>query len=234
MVRQTLAEVSTRSEGTTMRLTRHVGMDLPRGAQVVPLRVRRNVTIRDLTIEFDLGGIPDPAVYADLRPRHEVDGILVLGAANVEIRNVEVLYAGRYPLNLDTVLAPRVANLHVDGAWNKGPGGHGYLRLARTYHGRLDYLVVRGLRHVTVQWSSHDNVLTHLDSDTDVNFHGGYTQRNTLQVDRLAPRPGHPWPAISRTPGNARWAPPDGAGNTVVDAHGVAVETSQRTSSRYD
>lgn len=217
-LRQTLTEVATVLPGHTLRLTRPVGVEFPAGAEVIPIRSRRGVHIRGLTIEYAIPGAPDPLAYTNARPLHRVDGIRIVGAVEPEIREVEIRYAGRHPLNLDGVLAPKIADLTLNGAWNKGAEGNGYLRIARTYYGRFDRIRIRGLRHLAIQWSSHDNTITGLDSDTDVNFHGGYTQRNRVHAARLAPRAGHPWPRVFRTPSDAPWAPPDGAGNTVVDA----------------
>jgi glycosyltransferase Alg8 len=221
-VRHTLVEVE-RVEGGTLFLARPVGVAFPAGAEVLRVRLRKGVAVRDLTVRYDLGGQPSDALYVNSRPHNLVDGIAVIGAAGTEIENVEVLSAGRHPLIFDEAYEPRVRRVSLVGAWNKGAGGNGYLRIARTFFGSFESVKLRGLRHLTFQWSSHDNSLSGLDADCDVNFHGGYSQRNKVQFDRLEPRANHPWPQVSSTADDAGWAPPDGEGNVVVDSGGVAL-----------
>ncbi|WP_437577201.1 glycosyltransferase [Sorangium sp. So ce887] len=220
ILRQTLGRV-TRAEGSTITLERPVGDTFPAGTEVIPVHLRREVTIRDLTMRYELNGEPAPDLYENTRPNKAVDGIMLLGTADVNLENVEIFSAGRHPLSIDTAYAPRVSDALLEGAWNKGPGGNGYVRIARTSFGTFDELTLRGLRHLTIQWSSHDNTFDDLDADCDVNFHGGWSRRNRVHVARLAPRPNHPWPKIMRTPATARWAPPDGLGNVVFSPFGA-------------
>jgi glycosyltransferase Alg8 len=222
ILRQTLGHVL-RVEGTAITLERPPGDAYPIGTEVIPVQLRRNVTIRDLTLRYDLGGEPAQDLYENTRPREAVDGIMLLGTADAAVTNVEVFSVGRHPLSIDTSYAPRVSNALLQGAWNKGPGGNGYVRIARTSFGLFDGLTLGGLRHLTIQWSSHDNRFDGLDADCDVNFHGGWTRRNRVSVHHLVPRPNHPWPAIVRTPSTARWAPPDGPGNVILSPSGTAL-----------
>lgn len=214
-LRRTLAWGRPAGDGA-LALSAPLGLDVPQGSRVCPMRLRRGVTVRDLTITYALPGAPDPGLYANARPEAGVDGIQIIGAANPRIERISVIGAGRHPLHLDTVLEPQVIAVNLEGAWNKGGGGNGYLRLARTVRGRFSDIRVRGLRHVTFQWSSHHNAMVGLDSDSDVNFHGGFAHHNHVETTRLRPRPGHPWPAVVRTPPDAAWAPPDGPANTVA------------------
>lgn len=214
-LRRTLGEAVAIAPGT-IELADPLGLAMPEGARVCPIALRRGVTVRDLSIVYDLGGAPPPDDYRNLRPEAPVDGIRIEGAAGPRVERVAVINAGRHPLHLDTVLAPRVGDVRLDGAWNKGAGGNGYLRIARTVRGSFDNVVVRGLRHVAVQWSSHDNRLSGLDSDSDLNFHGGFAHHNSVEAVRLQPRAGHPWPPVVRTAATAGWAPPDGPANLVT------------------
>lgn len=222
ILRQTMARVA-RVDGASVHLEQPLGDGFPAGAEVLAVRPRRDVTLRDMTFRYDLDGEPAAGLYANTRPGRGVDGILLSGTDNVVLRDIEVINAGRHPLNIDNSFAPRVSDSRFVGAWNKGPGGNGYVRIARTANGVFDGMTLRGLRHLTIQWSSHDNRFTRLDADSDVNFHGGWSRRNYVSAARLAPRPGHPWPPVVRTPKDARWAPPDGAGNVVLTANGTPV-----------
>lgn len=214
-LRRTLGEVAG-VRGRQVYLSQPLGVDLPAGARLCSLALRRGVRLEGLSVVYDIGGAPDPSDYSNARPGHLVDGIRVRGALRPHLADLEVLHAGRHPLALDTVLAPRVERLRLVGAWNKGPGGNGYLRLTRVVRGRLQEVAAIGLRHVVLQWSTHDTVLGGLRTDADVNFHGGFSRRNRVEAAFLAPRPGHPWPAVVTTPVDAAWAPPDGPGNQVI------------------
>lgn len=214
-LRRTLAVVAA-GAGRTAHLADPLGLALPAGARLCALALRRDVTLRGFAVVYDIGGAPPPDAYANLRPDHAVDGISLRGAAFPRLTDLAVIDAGRHPLNLDTVLAPVIRRVTLSGAWNKGPGGNGYLRLARTVRGRLDDVAAFGLRHVVLQWSTHHTVLRRLTGDADINFHGGFAHHNRVEDPRITPRPGHPWAAVATTPGDARWAPPDGPGNRVA------------------
>ena len=123
--------------------------------------------------------------------------------------------SGRHPVNLESSLEVSLRGLEVDGAWNKGKGGTGYVRFARSHGCRLVDSRLRGLRHLTFQWSASDNLVARSVIEADVNFHGGYAHHNRVEACTITPPPGHPWPAVVRTGGDAGWAPPDGPGNVV-------------------
>ncbi len=225
-LRQTLAQVS-HAEGASARLVDPVGLALPAGGEVCRLDVAENVSLRGFTLRYDLGVASDAADYSNSRPDHRLDGVAVRGAADVRLSDIVVVNAGRHPIHLDTVVRLVAQDLAAHGAYNKGKGGNGYVRLARTVRSQFDGLTLRGLRHLTIQWSSHGNRIVDLDSDSDVNFHGGYTHENVVHATRLSPRANHPWGAVTRTPADAVWAPPDGPGNKVF-VNGRAVTAPPR------
>jgi glycosyltransferase Alg8 len=209
--RQALAQVE-RIEDGDVSLARPLGAAFPAGAAVARVTLRRGVALRGFTIRYDLGGAPADALYADTRPRNEVDGIAVVGAAGVEIRDVEVLAAGRHPLVLERTYEPRVLDVLLAGSWNKGLEG-GCLRVAGTSYGVFDGVRLRGLRHLALEQSSHDNVVARLDADCGVLFRT-CARRNRVRADRLEARPGPLSAPVARAP-EAR-----GEGNVVMGADG--------------
>lgn len=210
--------------GNEISLAYPLGMSFPENAQLMALKTAKNVTVKDMTLEYDLGCEPDASVYENVKPEHKVNGLSVTSADNPTIENIEVINAGKHAFNFDRVLAANVSHVKAQGAWNKGAEGNGYYKLARTYHSQMDDVFLRGLRHLTIQWSAHDNRITNVDSDCDINFHGGFTQRNYVQATSVVPREGHKWGKVYRTPDTARWAPPDGEGNIAVDADGKEID----------
>lgn len=222
-VRQTLALVRSAS-GPTLTLDAPLGVALPAGAEILAAPVLRDVVLKGMTLHYDLGAHPDPTRYENAKPQGVVDGVFVHGALAPRLEDLEILDAGRHAVHLDGVLSPRVEKIRADGAWNKGKEGNGYFRVARTYYGAFRDLRLRGLRHLAIQWSSHDNLFSGVDADCDVNFHGGFTQRNRVEGATLVPRRGHTWNKIYRTEAKSAWAPPDGPGNLVLDPQKVEVK----------
>ncbi|MBN8532069.1 MAG: hypothetical protein J0L97_09455 [Alphaproteobacteria bacterium] len=220
-VRTALGQVDSISN-TTLILKQPIGLPFQPGAEIIPLDVVRNAGVKDLTIKYDIGGAPDGMDFTNAKPNNAVDGLLVENAAWPNISNVAALWSGRHGFAFDTVYMPFVSYALNDGSWNKGKEGNGYFRISRTYYGTFQNITLRNMRHLTIQWSSYDNKVTHLNADSDINFHGGYTQRNTVQFDYLVDRDGKGG-RISTTPYDASWAPPDGSGNKAIDANGKTV-----------
>ncbi len=105
----------------------------------------------------------------------------------------------------------RAERLVVDGAWNKGDSGTGYVRFARAFACTLVDPHVRGIRHVAFQWSSAQNRITGGRIEVDVNFHGGYSRYNVVSGTVVAPPRHAPLDrrdhhAAHRPLGPARWA----------------------------
>lgn len=222
-VRQTLAHVRSVA-GPALTLDLPLGIAFPARAEIMAAPVLRDVVIKGMTLHYDLGAHPDPTRYENAKPEAVVDGIFVHGALAPRLEDLEILDAGRHAVHLDGVLSPRVEKIRADGAWNKGKEGNGYFRVARTYYGVFRDLRLRGLRHLAIQWSSHDNLFSGLDSDCDVNFHGGFTQRNRVEGATILPRRGHTWNKIRRTEAKSGWAPPDGPGNLVLDPQKIEIK----------
>ncbi|QJW84842.1 right-handed parallel beta-helix repeat-containing protein [Ramlibacter terrae] len=153
--------------------------------------------------------------YENLAPEFAVDAISLMWTQGAVIENVAIRAAGRHPISIEQSHGFTVRNCFIDGAWNKGEGGNGYLRIARSHHGVVEGCTVRNIRHIALQWSAAHNQLRNIDSTVDVNFHGGFSHHNRVDDVRFALPPQHPWPAVYVTPNDARWAPPDGPGNTV-------------------
>lgn len=155
-------------------------------------------------------------VYDNLFPDYAVDGVRFDWAADCSVREVEILGAGRHPLVFENSRNIVARDIQINGAWNKGTGGNGYVRFARSFACELVNAHVANVRHLTFQWSSVDNQVRNSTLKTDVNFHGGYSQRNTVNGTTVRPPEAHPWSAVTRMPeGGAHWAPPDGPGNIV-------------------
>ncbi|MDX8379490.1 MAG: glycosyltransferase [Gallionella sp.] len=217
-LRQALVKIKA-VNGKDMVLASRTGVEFPaiktRIYQVFPLQ---DVVLKGFSVEQKIEGASAALIvhrYENIYPDYAVDGIALNWTTGVILEQLKILNAGRHPISIENSYGFTLKDSQIRGAWNKGKGGNGYLRIARSYHGVVTHCVVKGIRHITLQWSSAFNQLSFLDTDVDINFHGGYSHDNKVWDIKSNISPLHPWPAIYHTPKNAHWAPPDGPGNTV-------------------
>jgi glycosyltransferase Alg8 len=220
-LRQALLKVA-RSDAGLVRLEQPGGVrfDAER-TEVRAVRPVRAVRLADFGIEQRAGDREIASVrhrYENALPDFAVDAISLMWTQDAVIERVAVRNAGRHPVSFEQSHGFVLRDCVLDGAWNKGDGGSGYLRIARSYRGTVEGCQVRDLRHIALQWSSAFNELRDIDSTVDVNFHGGFSHHNTVRDVRFAIPREHPWGPVFTTPKDARWAPPDGPGNVVLSA----------------
>ena len=217
-LRQALVPSEGVSQGS-VRLSRPLPLDLPGGSEVFVPALIRGVTIRNLELTQrvpDMTPAQAKGIYENIAPQYAIDGIRLDWTADVRIEDVAIRFAGRHPLAVENSWAAQFARLHIDGAWNKGAGGHGYVRFARAYASRLADSHIDNIRHLTFQWSAADNVVENCYIGADINFHGGFSHHNRVSTSQIKPPPGHPWGQLTTMPeGGGAWAPMDGPGNTV-------------------
>lgn len=217
-LRQAIVRV-TRVEHGRVHLEAPAGVDFEAGkTEVLRVRPISQITLRDFTLEQRIEGADAGAErfrYENLHPAQAVDLIALNWTDRVKVQRVRLLNAGRHPLSIENSHDFEVADFLIDGAWNKGPGGSGYLRIARSYRGLVRDGEVRNIRHIALQWSAAHNRIEDLKSAVDINFHGGMSHHNLAERITFVIPAAHAWPRVYRTPGDAGWAPPDGPGNEV-------------------
>lgn len=217
-IRRFLVEVSGHGDGYVI-LGKGLPLPYPAGAEVRAARLVSGVRLSRFSVEQRVPGLESAradARYENLAPEHAVDGVRFDWAAGSSVSDVAIRMAGSHPLVFENSLGVTAKRLRIDGAWNKGKGGHGYVRFARSHGCELVDSEVRNIRHLAFQWLASDNVVRDCILETDVNFHGGYSRDNVVTGSRVEPPATHPWGAVTRMPeGGADWAPPDGPGNVV-------------------
>ena len=217
-LRQALVKVAG-SEPGLLRLAQPTGVAFAAGrTEVSRVRPVRGLRLVDFGIEQRVEGRDIASVankYENLVPDAAVDAISLMWTQDAVIERVAVRNAGRHPVSIEQSHGFTLRDCVLDGAWNKGEGGSGYLRIARSYRGTVEGCQVRNIRHIALQWSSAFNELRNIDTGVDINFHGGYAHHNRVDNVRFALPPTHKWPPVYTTPRDARWAPPDGPGNLV-------------------
>lgn len=217
-LRQSIVKVASVSKNQ-VRLTAQTGIDFQAGrTEVFLLQPVSNVRLRGFSMRQD---VPDANlnslryIYKNRYPNYAVDAIGLDWATDVTLSHLNLRATGRHPIAINNSYGVNIQDLFIDGAWNKGKKGNGYLRMARTYHSKLDDITVLNIRHIAIQWSSAYNLLTNIRSNVDINFHGGFTHDNLIREAHIVIPKQHPWPPVYRTPKSASWAPPDGGGNKV-------------------
>ena len=217
-IRQEIFEVKGKV-GDKVLLDRELFFDFPKEqTEVFVIEKAKRITVRNLTLEYRPKGDehPPPHIYENLLPGDKTDLIAVKDAAFIKLENVKLKDAAKHPLNLDSVYEVVGNHIDIDGAWNKGKSGNGYLRLARAFMCQLENIKVKNIRHITIQWSSAYNLLQHVYSQVDLNFHGGYPHHNRVVDITFNIPEEHPWKGVVYIPNNASFAPPNGPGNEVL------------------
>ncbi len=182
-------------------------------AKLFSLKMVTNVHLKNFTIKQI---VPNDDikryqfVYENRLPKYQVDLVRFDFASKSFIEKVKLLNAGRHSIVFENSYEILANNLYINGAWNKGKGGSGYFRIARSYFCEVKNSVIKNIRHLTLQWSSAGNYIHNLNMGVDINLHGGYSHDNLISsINFNIPKPHH-WKAITHTPQDAKWAPPDG------------------------
>lgn len=217
-LRQSIGKISA-TNSLEIDLERPTGIDF-QDAMTTVHRVDavRNVVLRSFSIEQTIPGTSISGLthkYENAYPDYAVDGVSLNWTTNASLEGLSIINAGRHPINIENSYEFTMRDNLIDGSWNKGDKGNGYLRIARSYYGLITSCQVRNIRHITLQWSSAYNRLADLYTEVDLNFHGGYTHHNTVSDIASNIPEKHPWPAVQHTPINAAWAPPDGPDNRI-------------------
>ncbi len=181
--------------------------------EIYNLEMVENIFVEDMTLLQSYGRHDPQSVrfdFTNAAPEVMVDTVSLQYAAHCRISNVEILQSGSHPVSMNYCYQILLEGLDIDGSWNKGKKGNGYVRFARTFYSVFRESTVKNIRHITLQWSSAGNHLYKLQSEVDINLHGGYAHDN--KIDRITFRvpKRHKWKPLTFVPDDAHWAPPDG------------------------
>lgn len=218
-LRQTIVRVRGVT-GSEVSLETTVGINLlASNAEVFRINPVDQVSLKDFSIEHVVEGAEPHDVwhiYENSHPKYAVDTISAKWASHCEIENIRIFNSGRHPLAFDSVYGCRASGLTIEGAWNKGKKGNGYVKFSRSYHSLFEDSRVDHIRHIVLQWSSAFNTIKNIDAGVDINLHGGYTHDNIISDIRFNIPEEHPWKGVVRTPADAAWAPPDGKNQVLI------------------
>lgn len=156
-------------------------------------------------------------------PNAEVTSVEINGNNNT-VDNVNIKNSGSDPLVIKGD-HNTIQNSNIDGSYNKGGGGNGYIDI-RGESNRITNNDVDNIRHLSIQQGAKHNLVDNNDIKVDVNFHNKDEGHNAVINNTIDTR-GHNWNAIST--GGAKYGhTPPGEMNYLfgnVDQTGKGIET---------
>jgi len=191
-----------------------------KSGEIFTLKMVENIKLKNFTISQEIEGhkiSESSGYYQNMFPNYRVDMIKFEYAVNSEVENVNILNAGSNALVFESVYGCSAKALYVNRAWNKGKKGNGYVRFSRAFNSQITSSTIKNIRHLTIQWSSANNLFADLNMSVDINLHGGYAHDNFIKNIYFTIPDSHRWDAITLTPPNVKWAPPDGKRNFAED-----------------
>jgi len=181
-----------------------------RDAKVVPLTVVAGVGLENFTLTQVLPGqTPDEAVfnYTNLDPSRAMNGIVFKWAVNSYVRGVHTHMTGSHAVVTEMVRNIQIESNTFEGAWNKGAGGTGYVRISKAWDSLIRDNTLRGMRHLALQWSASHNVVQGNDLDADINLHGGWERYNLIENNIVRVPYEHRNCSPDCAPGDETWYP---------------------------
>ncbi|WP_158044379.1 hypothetical protein [Skermanella pratensis] len=214
-LRETLAIVE-RVDGNQISLSLPVGFDYSADSAVAKrLDLLTGVSISDMTITYAYGRA-DPLNWGKEKlPDFKMHtyALRLEGLKDPRLRNIHVQDAASGAFGFYRTYGLDGERLSADGAHNK-KGGQGYaVHLGTVFASRLRDLSDRGMRHSVTfhSWSANAYNDISIDfTDRDVNFHGGRSHHNQIEVKRSDVYDGHGmWiPSVYWNMEGERWGPP--------------------------
>lgn len=151
--------------------------------------------------------------------------ILLKNARNCWIQNCRVLFSPSFPISLLGSSHNTLRDNLIDKSANKGGDGNGYYNIENASNYNLLYNeTVRNLRHISVWHDSKYNVLTHLDTKVDINFHSRDGGHNLIEANSIYLHSFHGWKPIED--GNASEHEPPGPENLIYKNQGSLAKRS--------
>lgn len=154
----------------------------------------KDLTISGLKITYNLG-TPNPDNFSNTKSAYDGNiAVSVNKSYGADVHDIKIINAPSNGLEFRTALKPEANNIYVDGSHNKGDSGNGYgVQLVETYNGNLDNLTIVNTRHAVVfsAWHTEVNNKVHVvQTNRDINYHGGPDYDNVVNVDYDAYRSG--------------------------------------------
>ncbi|MGR5002082.1 hypothetical protein [Vibrio celticus] len=138
---------------------------------------------------------------------------------------------GSHPIVSEFAKDITISNNTIDGSWNKGAGGNGYIRGSKLYDSWIHHNNIENIRHLALQWSATGNIVENNFLNVDLNLHGGWERHNLIRDNTIevpfehrswangAPEPNATWQPIWVGSGDhaSKWSGPTGPNNVFMN-----------------
>jgi hypothetical protein len=153
-------------------------------SMIVPLQITRGSGVQGLAINQTLPGFTAGQAtynYTNLAADQAMLGVLLRWSVDCFIKNITTSMTGSHPIATEFVSNCTISGNTLNGSWNKGAGGNGYLRISKAWNCLIENNSLANLRHLTLQWSASTNVVRGNTTSADINLHGGWERLNLIE-----------------------------------------------------
>jgi len=241
------------NDTNTVTLDRPLEFDIPLqnesgyNSRAMPVTAIKNFGLQDFYLTMDTAGTNcedyNSGLYSDSNPngvlhRYEnvcaenaIHGIILKWVQGGWVDNVNIEMIGSHPIVSEFAKDITISNNTIDGSWNKGAGGNGYIRGSKLYDSWIHNNSIKNIRHLALQWSATGNIVENNFLNVDLNLHGGWERHNLIRNNTIevpfehrswangAPEPNATWQPIWVGSGDhaSKWSGPTGPNNVFVN-----------------
>lgn len=189
------------------------------GAVAIDFNASLNAGMDNLTIQYDgEGSTPVPNNFTNAYPNYKVTSVnFPNNTKNCWLQGVRIINSGSNAISSWRAQNITIRDCYIDGAFNKGDGGSGYVGISASKYFLMYNNTVKNIRHVAIQKiDCAYNVLYKNTFTVDVNFHDGDYGNNLVEGNTITLPQSHWWSCLQSGsassghkgpgPGNIIWA----------------------------
>ena len=186
-LRTSIAQVAS-VNGNVITLASGVHFDfVPGETTVSEISMAERVNVGGFTVSYGLAPA-DPSNFANTLSTYDRNAVIeVKGTAGMHLFDIVSRDVPSLGVNVAASIGASVDHMTMTGSHNKGDSGNGYaLQIRDVYNSTFTNLTDQDMRHSVVfaSWTSAAGNFVHvLQTDRDINFHGGRDHDNVVMVD---------------------------------------------------
>jgi Ca2+-binding RTX toxin-like protein len=186
-LRTSIAQVAA-VNGNVITLASGVHFDfVPGETTIKEISMAERVSVGGFTVSYGLPAA-DPSNFTNTMSSYSRNAVVeVIGTAGLKLFDITSRDVPSLGVNVAASIGANVDRITMTGSHNKGDGGNGYaLQIRDVYNSNFTNLTDQDMRHSVVfaSWTSAVGNFVHvLQTDRDINFHGGRDHDNVVMVD---------------------------------------------------
>lgn len=186
-LRTSIAQVAA-VNGNVITLANGVHFDfVPGETKISEIAMAERVNVGGFSVNYGLTAA-DPSKFSNTMSNYDRNAVIeVVGTAGLHLFDITSRDVPSLGVNVAASLGANVDHITMTGSHNKGDGGNGYgLQIRDVYNSSFTNLTDQDMRHSVVfaSWTSAAGNFVHvLQTDRDINFHGGRDHDNVVMVD---------------------------------------------------